>query len=367
VSDASYPATTDGFFAIAKRKVMEGNVRRTNWGKAGLLYFGVVFGVGFALGVIRTLWIVPEVGVRAAELIEMPFMIVVTIIVCRLVMRRFAVPPSLWPRLAMGLVGLAMLIGAELVLGSLLFGRTFFQYITSRDPVSGAAYFLALGMFGAMPFLIGRRVNPNGVSLIDAFMDKPDVSESHETVVHAPADVVLDVAENLDLLSIPAINAIFRLRERLFGLESKPRSGPRGLVAETTALGWGVLAHRHGREIVMGAVTQPWIGEVKFRPVPPAKFRSFSEPEFVKIAWTLEAEPIGPAETRFRTQTRVLATDRHARRKFRIYWTFAGFFIVLIRIIGNRAIRREAERRVRDSEGDALREGDHDSGMAGSS
>ena len=100
----------------------------------------------------------------------------------------------------------------------------------------------------------------------------------------------------------------------------------------------------------MGAVTQPWIGDVKFRPIPPPAFRGFSEPDFVKIAWTLEAEPIDDTRTLFRTQTRVLATDRYARIRFRIYWLFAGFFIRWIRRIGNRAIRREAERRFRDGE-----------------
>ena len=342
---------------------MEG--KGTNWVKAALLYFVVVFGAGFALGVIRTLWIVPQVGVRSAELIEMPFMIAVTIIACRSVIRRFAVPPSVWPRMGMGLLGLAVLIGAELALSSWLFSRPVSDYIVSRDPVAGAAYFLALGLFAAMPVLIGRRMDFTGIFLIDAFIDKPDVSERHEMVVRAPAELVLEVAEHVDLLSIPAIGAIFRLRERVFGVQPKPRSGPKGLIAETTALGWGVLAHRPGQEIVMGAVTQPWIGNVKFRPIPPAAFRSFSEPDFVKIAWSLEVEQIEPALTRFRTQTRVLATDRSARRKFRIYWTFAGSFIILIRRIANRAIRREAERRVGNGDAGALTENTHGAGMAG--
>jgi len=344
---------------------MESNVQRSNWGRAGLSYFVVVFSMGFGLGLIRTLWVVPEVGARAAELIEMPFMILVTIIACRSVTQRFAVPPSVWPRMGMGLLGLALLVGAELSISSWLLGRPVSEYITSRDPVAGTAYFLALGLFAVMPMLIGRRVNHAGISVIDAIMGKSDVSESHETVVRAPADLVLDVAEHFDLLSIPAIKAIFRLRERVFRVQSKPRSGPRGLVAETSALGWGVLAYRSGREIVMGAVSQPWIGDVKFRPIPLAEFRSFSEPDFVKIAWTLEAEPIGPALTRFRTQTRVLATDRRARLKFRIYWMFAGFFIVLIRLIGNRAIRREAERRVGDGDAGAFTKSQPGSGMAG--
>jgi len=40
--------------------------------RAGALYFAIVFGVGFLLGPIRILWIVPRVGTRTAELIEAP-------------------------------------------------------------------------------------------------------------------------------------------------------------------------------------------------------------------------------------------------------------------------------------------------------
>ena len=36
--------------------------------KAGVLYFAFVFGAGFVLGIIRTLWVVPRVGTRMAEL-----------------------------------------------------------------------------------------------------------------------------------------------------------------------------------------------------------------------------------------------------------------------------------------------------------
>jgi len=37
--------------------------------KAGILYFAAVFGAGFVLGLIRTLWVVPRLGARMAELL----------------------------------------------------------------------------------------------------------------------------------------------------------------------------------------------------------------------------------------------------------------------------------------------------------
>jgi hypothetical protein len=55
--------------------------------RAGALYFGMVFAVGFALGLVRVLWMVPQFGVRAAELIEAPFMLTATFLAARWTVR----------------------------------------------------------------------------------------------------------------------------------------------------------------------------------------------------------------------------------------------------------------------------------------
>jgi hypothetical protein len=182
--------------------------------------------------------------------------------------------------------------------------------------------------------------------LIERFMPQADFVECHETVVRAPADTVFDVAQQFDLQSIPLVHAIFWLRARLLGAATPPADlFARGLVAETTAAGWAILAERPGRELVVGSVTQPWEGDVVFAPVAPERFLKFTQPDRVKIVWTLEAEPLSPELTRFRTETRVLATDDGARWKFRRYWRWAGIGIVLIRWLLLPALRREAERR----------------------
>jgi len=46
-------------------------------GAAALEYVARVFGAGFVLGIVRELWVRPRVGVRAAELLELPLMLVV--------------------------------------------------------------------------------------------------------------------------------------------------------------------------------------------------------------------------------------------------------------------------------------------------
>ena len=185
---------------------------------------------------------------------------------------------------------------------------------------------------------------------LDRFMPSPDVRERHEGLIHAPAEIVFDVALHFDLQAIPVVRAIFWLRGKLMGAKATTRVA-RGLVAETMALGWGVLSHRQRREIVMGAVTRPWEADVKFRAVPAEQFREFAEPALVKIAWTLEAEPVGQALTRFASETRAVATDDAARTRFLRYWRWARFGIVAIQWMMLPAVRREAERRWRDRTG----------------
>ena len=185
---------------------------------------------------------------------------------------------------------------------------------------------------------------------IDRFIPDADVRERHETIVHAPADLVFDVAENFAMERIPIVRAIFWLRARLMRSASAGPARPLRM-KELTTLGWGVLARTPGRELVAGAVTQPWLGTVTFRPVAPGSFATFAEPDLVKIVWTLEAEPLGPALTYFRSQTRVLATDDGARKKFRHYWSRVSPGILLIRRLVGRGVRREAERRYRRTRG----------------
>jgi hypothetical protein len=181
--------------------------------------------------------------------------------------------------------------------------------------------------------------------LIERFIPRPDHGGRHETIVHAPAELVFDVAWNLDLSAHPVVRAIFRLREILLSATPPDEEQPTGLVPQTLSLGWGILGHRPGRELVMGAVTKPWEANVVFRALSADEFPDYSEPDLVKIVWTLEAEPLGPELTRFRTETRARATDAAGRRKFHRYWRFASVGIVLIRILTLPALRREAERR----------------------
>jgi hypothetical protein len=95
----------------------------------------------------------------------------------------------------------------------------------------------------------------------------------------------------------------------------------------------------------MGAVTRPWEADVTFQALPPGDFAAFAQPGFVKIVWTLRADPVDAGTSVFRTETRAVATDAGARARFRRYWAWASPGIRLIRRLSLRPLRLEAERR----------------------
>jgi hypothetical protein len=183
--------------------------------------------------------------------------------------------------------------------------------------------------------------------LLDRFIPVYEVAERHHVRVAAPAAVALAAASGIDLQAPVAVRAIIRARAMLLGAEPTGPRRPRGILEEVQALGWGMLAEVPGREIVMGAVTRPWEANVTFRALEPSAFAAFNEPGYVKIAWTLRADPEGDAASTFRTETRVLATDADARRRFRRYWAYLSPGIILIRMAMLGPLKREAERRAR--------------------
>lgn len=102
--------------------------------RAGLTYFAIIFGVGFVLGAIRVFLVVPQVGVRAAELIEEPIMFVVILLAARWLVRRFTLE-SVSEQLGAGIVGLGLLLTAEYALLRAQ-GLSLREDIARRDAVS---------------------------------------------------------------------------------------------------------------------------------------------------------------------------------------------------------------------------------------
>lgn len=181
--------------------------------------------------------------------------------------------------------------------------------------------------------------------LLDRFMPVYDVVDRQHRRMTAPAAAVLAASREMNLLDSPVARAIFKARELILSARPEDRRHGRGLLAEVQALGWAVLAEIPDREIVVGAVTQPWKANVIFRAVPAEKFAAFAEPDYVKIVWNLRADPIGPRTSIFRTETRAVGTDTAARAKFRAYWAFFSPGMKLIRWASLGPLANDAARR----------------------
>lgn len=124
--------------------------------RSALAYFGLVFGAGFALGTVRTLWLVPVLGERWAELAETPLMLGVVFLSARFVAGR-ARERGRPARLAIGALALALLVLAELGVVLFVRGQSVADYVASRDPMSGSAYVVSLVLFAVAPALLGAR------------------------------------------------------------------------------------------------------------------------------------------------------------------------------------------------------------------
>lgn len=212
----------------------------------------------------------------------------------------------------------------------------------------GAAAGAYAGYVATTYVRFGRAAREPGTNPpLDRLVPEYEVCERHRIAVAAPADVALAAARAVSFSDSPVVRCIFALRAlpaRLTG--ARPAPGPRrSTLDEVLALGWRVLADVPGRQLVFGAVTQPWRREVQFRGLPPEEFVAFREPGYAKIAWTLEVDPVGPASSVFRTETRVVTTDPGSRERFRRYWALLSPGILVIRYEMLRLVRAEAERR----------------------
>lgn len=127
---------------------------------AGAAYFAVVFAVGWVLGPLRELVIVPRLGRFAGVVMEAPLMLAASLVAARWIVRRLAVPRALDTRLAMGGVAFALLMAAELLGARWLRGLSFAEYLARFGTPAGLVSLLLFLLFAVMPALVPRTPPP---------------------------------------------------------------------------------------------------------------------------------------------------------------------------------------------------------------
>jgi hypothetical protein len=106
------------------------------------------FLMGFILGTIRVLLLVPRLGETTAVIIEAPMMLVASWFVCRWVRRTVSA------RSLMGLVAFVVLMSAEVGLGA-VFGRSLVDQLAAFKSPPGAIGLGAQVIFAIFPVIQG--------------------------------------------------------------------------------------------------------------------------------------------------------------------------------------------------------------------
>lgn len=181
-------------------------------------------------------------------------------------------------------------------------------------------------------------------SRLEEFFPECEVRERHCIQVAAAAETTFSLVCGMRLEESAVVRTLFNVREIFLGAGPDKDNAPLpGLIEQAKLWGWGVLAENPGREIVFGAVTQPWLARPVFHALSPDEFAAFREPGFAKIAWTLRVDPVGAATSMACTETRVATTDERSRAKFRRYWALVRPGVVLIRLVSLRVVKKAAE------------------------
>jgi hypothetical protein len=180
------------------------------------------------------------------------------------------------------------------------------------------------------------------VETLDAQLPAYDVNEVHALVVDAPPAEVLAAARELTPRDVPLLVLLSAVRSLPAILMGRRRL-PRGTILDGFHR-LGFVALEDGpRRLAFGGIGRFWTVEGGMRRIEPAEFEGFAEPGYAKAAFDFSTRPDGAGRTILSTETRVLATDEHARRCFRRYWRLIHPGSAAIRIAWLRAIRGRAE------------------------
>jgi hypothetical protein len=116
--------------------------------RAAIVYWAMVFALGFVLGTIRVTWLIPLVGLLAATIMELPIILAASWFAAGWLVRRFRIT-SVGEALIVGALALAILMAAECALAGVLLGQTPAQWLAGlRQPHA------LLGLAGQVVFAL---------------------------------------------------------------------------------------------------------------------------------------------------------------------------------------------------------------------
>jgi hypothetical protein len=180
---------------------------------------------------------------------------------------------------------------------------------------------------------------------LDEFVPACQFREVHSIRIHAPTDAVFRAVRSVTAREIRFFRFLTWIRSpRLTraGREdilAAPADKP--ILDVALRSGFVLLADDPSRELVFGTILCGRLpGVTRLRA---GDFLELDRPGFCKVAMNFRLRDEGGGSVRLSTETRVLALDPSARRRFAVYWRVISPGSALIRRMWLEAIRRRAE------------------------
>jgi hypothetical protein len=189
-------------------------------------------------------------------------------------------------------------------------------------------------------------------TILDRLVPTFQAVERHSATIAAPPDQVWAALSQVTTGELRLFRLLMGVRVLPGWLVRSPRAR---FDADEPLLGWAVrfgftiLGEDPRRELVFGAIGQPWRlagGRGMVAVVDGSDFAAFDRAGYAKMAANFRLEPVaGGSAIRLTTETRVACTDPTSARRFARYWRLIRPASGAIRRSWLTAIKRRAERR----------------------
>jgi hypothetical protein len=123
--------------------------------RAAASYWAVVFALGFVLGTVRVLWVIPRVGLVPATLLELPLILAASWFAAGWLVRRFALEAG-GEALAVGALAFAILMAAECALAGVLSDQSPAQWLAGLAAPNALLGLAGQVVFALMPWWRAR-------------------------------------------------------------------------------------------------------------------------------------------------------------------------------------------------------------------
>lgn len=184
------------------------------------------------------------------------------------------------------------------------------------------------------------------MTILDDVLPKHDFNEFHSTRVHAPPEAIYAAARQVTAREIRLFRVLTWIRSPHIGKAPESILAPppdAAVIDVALRSGFQLLGEAPPHEIVFGMV-QGRAPYANTQPTP-QDFKDLHRPGYAKIAMNFHVSPASNGWSTLSTETRILATDATARRRFGRYWRVIHPGSALIRVMWLRAIKSRAERR----------------------